>query len=234
MTSPTPSDNLDQARPSHHAEAATDAAATLPAAPAVLLTAAVLLALVARKVVAKETATLDQNIHEVTQQHQTKALDVAAKPITLLSIPLVVVAATATLVWWLHENDRNDAALAIGLTPLMAAAAGQSFTTFFPQRSPPDATDTNGKGAEASFPSGHTAGVTAEALAIAYILSREKLASPSTLAALLAWPLVVGVTRVYRGRHWFSDVLAGWIAGIGVASVSVIFYRARTNGHSSS
>jgi undecaprenyl-diphosphatase len=106
---------------------------------------------------------------------------------------------------------------------------------FFAQHSPPDANGAaNGKAPEATFPSGHTTGVTAEALAIAYILSREKLASPEVLAALLAWPLVVGVTRLYRDRHWFSDVLAGWIAGIGVASLSVIFYQARVGRQPSS
>jgi membrane-associated phospholipid phosphatase len=225
MTSPISNEHADT----------TEAPAIAPGATAVLLTAAVLLALVARKVSAKKTESIDENIQEVAQEYRTETLDLAARPITLLSIPIVIVAATATLVWWLRENERDDAALAIGLTPIVAAAAGQSFTTFFRQRPPPDANGAaSDKAPEASFPSGHTTGVTAEALAIAYILSREKLASPSTLAALLAWPLVVGVTRVYRGRHWFSDVLAGWIAGIGVASLSVIFYRFRTERHSSS
>ena len=97
---------------------------------------------------------------------------------------------------------------------------------------PPDHPDTgNGERAEATFPSGHTTGVTAEALAIAYILSREKLASPAVLAALLAWPFVVGVTRLYRDRHWLSDVLAGWVAGTAVATVSVLVYQGLTRRH---
>jgi membrane-associated phospholipid phosphatase len=231
MTSELPSDRVE---PTEITSATPEDTAAIPGATAVLVTAAVLLALVAKKVSAKETEPVDKDIREVLQENRTPALDVAAKPITVMSIPLVIVAATASLVWWLHESDRNDAALAIGLTPILAAAAGQSFTMFFPQQSPPDATSApTGKAPEATFPSGHTTGVTAEALAIAYILSREKLASPTTLAALLAWPLVVGVTRLYRDRHWFSDVLAGWIAGIGVASLSVIFYQARVRRRSS-
>ena len=104
---------------------------------------------------------------------------------------------------------------------------GQSFTSFFAQRNPPDHPVTGtGEPTEATFPSGHTTGVTAEALAIAYILAREKLASPGVLAALLAWPFVAGVTRLYRDRHWLSDVLAGWVAGTAVATISVLLYQA--------
>ncbi|MEP6732470.1 MAG: phosphatase PAP2 family protein [bacterium] len=212
-----------------------EALTTSPAATAVLVTAGVLLAIIGRKVANNETTAIDANVRAVVQEHRTETLDVVVKPITLLSIPLTVVSATAALVWWLHQNGREDAALAIGLTPIVAAATGQSFTSLFRQHSPPDATEAaDGKTPEATFPSGHTTGVTAEALAIAYVLSREKLASPATLAGLLAWPLVVGVSRIYRDRHWLSDIVAGWIAGIGVASLAAVFYRARTAPESSS
>jgi undecaprenyl-diphosphatase len=199
------------------------------AAVAVLAAAALLLSIMAWQVARKKTVSIDARVHDAMEKRRTKALDVAAKPITLLSIPLVIVSATAVLVWLLYKAHHNHAAIAIGITPIVAAVTGQSFTWFFPQRSPPDAAGgKSGKSPDASFPSGHTTGVTAEALAISYILSRENLASFAILAGLFAWPLVVGVTRLYRGRHWFSDVIAGWIAGIGVASLSVIFYRVLT------
>lgn len=38
------------------------------------------------------------------------------------------------------------------------------------------------------------------------------------------WPLLLGFTRVYRDRHWASDVLAGWIAGTAVAAASALLY----------
>ena len=192
-----------------------------------LVTAAALLAFIARKVVANETESVDKRVRGFLQAHRTRALDVITKPITLLSIPLLIVAVTAVIVWWLHNIGSNNAALAIGVTPIMAAALGQAFTVFFPQPQPPDAiVERNGK-SPATFPSGHTTGVTAEALTIACVLSSEGLASPAAIAGLLAWPLLVGVSRLYRDRHWFSDTVAGWIAGIGVASISLLLYQAR-------
>jgi undecaprenyl-diphosphatase len=194
----------------------------------VLLAAAGLFALIARKVDRGETEQIDESVHEEMQTHRHVPLDVAAKPVTLLSLPILIVAATAGLVWWLRRDGRNAAALAVALTPVAAAAVGQSFTMFFEQRNPPDKAAAPNAAAvtEPSFPSGHTTGVTAEALAVAYILQNERLASPRILAALLGWPLLVGVTRIYRDRHWISDVLAGWIAGTAVAAGSALLYGA--------
>jgi membrane-associated phospholipid phosphatase len=193
----------------------------------VLVVAVVLLALLARKVAVHATQPFDKRIRDTMQAHRTRALDLAAKPITLVSLPLLIAAATAAIVWWLYHIGRNNAALAIGVTPIVAAAVGQAFTTFFPQPTPPDATEKpNGKPPAATFPSGHTTGVTAEGLAIAYVLSAERLVSPAVVAALLAWPLLVGVSRLYRNRHWFSDIITGWIAGVGVASLSALLYHA--------
>jgi membrane-associated phospholipid phosphatase len=194
---------------------------------AVFLAAAMLSAFVARKVVTNKLDAVDRRIRQALQTLRTKALDLATKPITILSLPLLVVSATAALAWWLHRTDHNAAAIAIAVTPILAAITGQSFTMFFPQHPPPNAPEGGaGKKKVGTFPSGHTTGVTAEAFAFAYILHGEQLVSPVVLAVLLAWPFVVGVTRLYRDRHWFSDVLAGWIAGVGVASISVILYLA--------
>ena len=191
----------------------------------VLLAAAGVLTVIARSVQRGDTQPVDQAIHETLQSHRARPVDALTRPVTLLSLPMVVVAATAGLVLWLHQQKRTEAALAIGFAPVAAATLGQTFTLLFPQRNPPDHPDgSGGNGTEASFPSGHTAGVTAEALAIGYIMNRERLISPAVLATALGWPLVVGASRLYRDRHWASDILAGWIAGAAVAACSALLY----------
>jgi undecaprenyl-diphosphatase len=221
-------------------DVAVETAASLDVGAAVVLIAAAgLFALIARRVSNKSSEPFDREVREEAQAHRTGVLDALTKPITLLSMPLLVVSATAALVAWLKHDGRDDAALAIGFTPIAAATVGQSFTSFFDQRDPPDkagltaqsdqhgAGAPNGKASEASFPSGHTTGVTAEALGVAYILTREQLATPAIVGSLVAWPLVVGVTRVYRDRHWASDILAGWVAGVGVAALTALLYEWR-------
>jgi undecaprenyl-diphosphatase len=191
----------------------------------VLIAAAALLGVIARAVKREDTQQIDQKVHETLQSHRASPVDLLARPVTLLSLPILVVTATAGLVLWLKQKDRTDAAIAIGLAPVAAATLGQTFTMLFPQRNPPDAENAGpGHPAEASFPSGHTTGVTAEALAIGYVLSREELISPPVLGVVLAWPVVVGMTRLYRDRHWASDIVAGWVAGAAVAAASALLY----------
>jgi membrane-associated phospholipid phosphatase len=63
------------------------------------------------------------------------------------------------------------------------------------------------------FPSGHTANAVVTWGVLAYLAStptaRRRL---SALSATLA--LGVGLTTVYLGTHWLSDVLLGWAAGL--------------------
>lgn len=62
-----------------------------------------------------------------------------------------------------------------------------------------------------SFPSGHSAA----AAALALWASRE----PSRGTRVWPWlfALLCGLSRVYAGAHWVTDVVAGWVLGVAVA-----------------
>jgi undecaprenyl-diphosphatase len=67
-----------------------------------------------------------------------------------------------------------------------------------------------------AFPSGHTttAALTAGLLVLALRLRAPRGRTPLCLAAG-CWGLLVGLTRVYLGVHWFTDVLGGWLFAAG-------------------
>jgi membrane-associated phospholipid phosphatase len=81
---------------------------------------------------------------------------------------------------------------------------------------------------EPAFPSGHTADATAVLATGAYLLVREGLVAPRLafpVAAVLA--AGTGVSRVVLGWHWSSDVIGGWITGLGVAAECAREYERR-------
>ncbi|RDI68671.1 phosphatase PAP2 family protein [Nocardia pseudobrasiliensis] len=71
--------------------------------------------------------------------------------------------------------------------------------------------------AHQSFPSGHTLGSTAVvgALTTLAVLSLGRRASRIAVTAAAAiFVAAVGLSRVYLGVHWLTDVLAGWSLGL--------------------
>jgi membrane-associated phospholipid phosphatase len=67
-----------------------------------------------------------------------------------------------------------------------------------------------------SFPSGHTLNAIVIAGIVAYLLmlrQRSTHARVLTIVVASVFAATVGLSRVFLGHHWFTDVLAGWVLG---------------------
>lgn len=68
-----------------------------------------------------------------------------------------------------------------------------------------------------SFPSGHALNSTVIAGLVAYLLVRRldgRLSRTLVVVAAVAWALAMGLSRVFLGHHWLTDVMAAWTLGL--------------------
>ena len=114
---------------------------------------------------------------------------------------------------WLQGNRRSMWLM------LLAVAGGQAMSTLAKagfDRPRPDLVPHGMQVYTASFPSGHSMMAAVTYLTLATLVARVQptralKAYVLTLAVLVT--VAVGVSRVYLGVHWPTDVLAGWAAG---------------------
>ena len=83
-----------------------------------------------------------------------------------------------------------------------------------------------------SFPSGHSSGI-ATLVTVALVLAWPLLAGRArhlALAAGIALVLLVGLTRMWLGVHFLSDVLGGWSLGVGWSLLTALLFGALAEG----
>ncbi|MEP6999261.1 MAG: phosphatase PAP2 family protein [bacterium] len=130
----------------------------------------------------------------------------------------VIAAATAATVFLTRADPPANF-----LLPLASASLGgitvHHLVKFIYHRPRPEVALLRDK-TEAAFPSGHTTNATAVVTTSAYILVRSGLVPmPVAVVCALALCVVTGFSRVALGWHWSTDVLGGWLAGCGIASL---------------
>lgn len=79
-----------------------------------------------------------------------------------------------------------------------------------------------------SFPSGHTLNSTVIAGLVAYLILRRLHSTWSrVLTAVLAagWSVLMGLSRVFLGHHWLTDVAVGWTLGLAWVAAVITAHR---------
>lgn len=80
----------------------------------------------------------------------------------------------------------------------------------------------------ASFPSGHSLNAVALAGIVCYLLVRGKRAAWARVLIItggVIFAVTMGLTRVYLGHHWLTDVVVAWVLGLAWLTTVVVAHR---------
>lgn len=126
------------------------------------------------------------------------------------------------LLWRRHWREGVFAAVAGGGSGLLNVAAKHTF-----QRPRPTLWESPAPESTFSFPSGHAMGSMTLMAVLVLLTWRTRWRWP-VLGAAVVFTALVGLSRLYLGVHYPSDVLAGWAAGLAwVAGSYLVLFRAR-------
>ena len=145
----------------------------------------------------------------------SRSFEEAMRDVTALGgvTVMVLVTVVGVLAFLMHGRRRH--ALVLAATVLLADVSSEGLKMLY-HRPRPDLVPHGSYVYSGSFPSGHSTLSAATFLTLAMLIaSLEPNRATKAMVYVLAMVLVlgIGVSRVYLGVHWPSDVLAGWCLG---------------------
>lgn len=153
---------------------------------------------------------------DLTDPIGSRTIEHFMRDLTALGGTFVLTLVTIVTVVYLLFDRRRDTAAYVAVAVALNAAANFLLKEVF-ARLRPAIMDADPAMMSPAFPSGHAQSSAMVYLTIALIIGqtlpqRWQRRFALCVAALLT--LSIGISRVYRGVHWPTDVLAGWTLGV--------------------
>jgi len=174
-------------------------------------------------------AALDRPVLDWMVDRRTSTLDSWVTHYTDLGstaymTPIVVVAAGLLCWWWRRWTPAL--LLAVGATgSLLMTIAGKDLIG---RVRPPRSLAVAPFETSPSFPSGHTLNSVVLLILIGYLIAVRTSSRVLTIAApavAVVLALAMGLSRVYLGHHWMTDVLVGWTLGLAWLAIIITGHR---------
>ncbi len=172
---------------------------------------------------------VDQPVLDAAVALRSPGLDSAVTAFTdvggPVGMPILALLAVAVITW----RRRRWTPLVL----MVVAAAGSLAMTivgkgFVDRARPPASLAVPPLETSASFPSGHTLNATVLTTVVVYLVLIETTAAWQRVVAVTVGALFVlsmGLSRVFLGHHWLTDVLAGWLIGLAWALAVITAHR---------
>ncbi len=172
---------------------------------------------------------LDRPVLDWMVAHRTAALDTSVTAFTHVGgpvvLPVVLAVVTALLAWRWHSWTPVAAMVLATAGSLAMTVAGKGLTA---RARPPQSLAVPPLETSPSFPSGHTLNSTVVAVVLAYLVLlhvKGRVVRRVVVVGLGVYAVLMGLSRVYLGHHWLTDVVAGWTAGAAWAVALIAAHR---------
>ncbi|MFD9224659.1 phosphatase PAP2 family protein [Streptomyces sp. NPDC060064] len=157
---------------------------------------------------------VDQSMHVWSVHHRPAIAVALARGITATGTGAFPYACAATAGLIAGRDTRRRIYMAAGAIGFLALGqAVRSGLLHLIGRSRPAAADWATHASGFAFPSGHatTSALMAGLLAWAIAHRARPALARTSCVLLVGWAVAVGLSRIYLGVHWPSDVLGGWL-----------------------
>lgn len=182
----------------------------------------------AGEVMAGDTRALDTRILQALRKADDPAipigpawLEAALLDLTALGGPTVITLVVTAVVGFLCLQTRYRTAIVVAAAAISGEVVNQLLKQLF-MRPRPDVVPHLRDVTTASFPSGHAMESAIVYLTLGVMLMRiaeRRLTKIYCLGVAVLVTLLVGISRVYLGVHYPTDVLGGWMLGFIWASI---------------
>ncbi len=184
---------------------------------------AAVFAVVAVLVFVGGTPSWDISLLQLAARHQQAAARAFVEAYTTLgALWLVLVLLGCALVLLVRARLYRQAAFVATATALSMSASGILKLVFARPR-PQVIPQSLGS---YSFPSGHTMSATGLAASLVVVLWPTRWRVPALVVGVV-WAVGVGLSRVYLGYHFPSDVVAGWALSLAVVGATLLGFGGR-------
>lgn len=170
--------------------------------------------MLARAIELGVTSTADRAVRREIQGRLPADARSLLAPLFLAGLPGGYLTAAHATSFWLRKSRRAGGP-AIVTSAWLGWLVHRGVKLVYRRERPPRAGE---RRRTDSYPSGHTTGVTALAVASSLVLKRQNIISGKTAAAVgVGAPLVMGIYRLVDDEHWTTDVIGGWMLGSAIA-----------------
>jgi membrane-associated phospholipid phosphatase len=159
---------------------------------------------------------IDRSVFEWFVEHRESWLTTVMQVVTTLGGSALLIPLVIGVGVWCRWRGRSWRPLAILGAVYLGAWAASNAVKALTDRARPPADLAIGHYDSPAFPSGHATHAAAVWIAVAVVMAsttagrRYRSAIGAGVGSII---VLVGLSRLYLGAHWLTDVLAGWALG---------------------